>query len=174
MAIRELSPPGSIHVFGSSTTPKGFIKCDGSSLNRVLFKALFDAIGTTYGAIDGNSFSIPDLRGFFTRGRSSQALGTVITTSTTARPAADGLTTNSLGTHTHSLIVGSDDFRIGGSAETMDDRDGGYAQEQYWYTDTSLDAANNDYRGIHQHTANNGGDLETSPINLYVQYMIKF
>lgn len=40
-----------------------WLACDGSSLLRADYPALFAAIGTTYGAVDGTHFNIPDLRG---------------------------------------------------------------------------------------------------------------
>ena len=46
-----------------SNTLKGWKLCDGNSLVRTNFPALFAAIGTTYGSIDPTSFKLPDLRG---------------------------------------------------------------------------------------------------------------
>lgn len=42
----------------------GWLVCDGSVISRTDYSALFDQIGTTYGAGDGSTtFAIPDLRG---------------------------------------------------------------------------------------------------------------
>lgn len=47
----------------------GWLECDGSSLPIPAFSKLFRAIGNNWGSEDrGNTFKIPDLRGFFMRG----------------------------------------------------------------------------------------------------------
>lgn len=45
------------------TAPTGFLACDGASYLRADYAALFAVIGTTYGAVDGTHFSVPDARG---------------------------------------------------------------------------------------------------------------
>lgn len=68
-------PAGAIMAFAMSTAPAGWLKCDGRSTGIYrpatdpIYTALFDAIGTTYGAGDGSTtFNLPDLRGEFIRG----------------------------------------------------------------------------------------------------------
>jgi microcystin-dependent protein len=63
-----LVPTGSIHQFAMSTPPSGYLECDGSSVLRATYPALFTAIGTTWGSVDGTHFTLPDLRGEFIRG----------------------------------------------------------------------------------------------------------
>ena len=51
---------GSIIAYAGTTIPSGYLLCDGSAISRTTYSALFSAIGTTYGAGDGNStFNIP-------------------------------------------------------------------------------------------------------------------
>ena len=59
-----LIPVGTIVAYGVSATPLGWIHCNGQSLLRATYPALFAAIGTTYGAGDdaGNTFAAPELR----------------------------------------------------------------------------------------------------------------
>lgn len=61
---------GSIVMF-AGLFPMGnhaLIFCDGSELSRTQYSALFQAIGTRYGAGNGSStFNVPDLRGEFIR-----------------------------------------------------------------------------------------------------------
>jgi len=45
------------------TAPTGWLFRDGSSLLRTDYPDLFAVIGTTYGAVDGTHFSLPDERG---------------------------------------------------------------------------------------------------------------
>jgi len=55
-------------MFGASTPPTNFLACDGTSYSRTTYSALFAVIGTSFGAVDGNSFNVPDFRGMFPRG----------------------------------------------------------------------------------------------------------
>ncbi len=60
---------GEIKSFGGSSTPSGFLACDGSAVSRTTESTLFSAIGTTWGVGDGSTtFNVPDLRGSFLRG----------------------------------------------------------------------------------------------------------
>ena len=60
---------GQVCFFAMGTPPDGFIKCNGAAVSRTTFSALFNAIGTTFGAGDGSTtFNLPDLRGEFPRG----------------------------------------------------------------------------------------------------------
>ena len=57
---------GEIKPYAGSGEPAGWMKCDGRAVSRSAYAALFNAIGTTYGAGDGNTtFNIPDLRDRF-------------------------------------------------------------------------------------------------------------
>lgn len=69
-AIAKLGiPVGSIRYFAMRTPPAGYLKADGSEVERQAYPDLFTAIGTTFGSGDGvNTFHLPDLRGEFIRG----------------------------------------------------------------------------------------------------------
>ncbi|WP_211104323.1 phage tail protein [Chromobacterium haemolyticum] len=70
--LRAAAPAGEVAYFAMPSAPPGWLKCDGSSANRNAYPALFEAIGTRYGAGDGTTtFNLPDLRGEFIRGWSS-------------------------------------------------------------------------------------------------------
>lgn len=65
----ELSPPGMVGHFARETPPTGWLRCNGSTVSRTTYAALFAAIGTRFGAGDGlSTFRLPDLRGEFVRG----------------------------------------------------------------------------------------------------------
>jgi hypothetical protein len=52
--------PGRISQTATPTAPPGWLMCDGSALRRKDYPALFDAIGTRFGAGDGSTtFNIP-------------------------------------------------------------------------------------------------------------------
>lgn len=69
------APIGSIVAWAGplNTLPKGWRVCNGDSLDRTLpdNRALFDAIGTTWGGDGANLFRLPDLQGLFLRGVSA-------------------------------------------------------------------------------------------------------
>ena len=55
-------PKGMIAPFGRTAPPEGWLICDGSTLNAlqdVMYRSLFDAIGTTWGGTGENDFKIP-------------------------------------------------------------------------------------------------------------------
>lgn len=57
---------GEIRMYAGSEEPIGWLLCDGRAISRTTYAELFAAIGTTYGAGDGNTtFNIPDFRGRF-------------------------------------------------------------------------------------------------------------
>lgn len=70
---------GTIVPYAGSSTPTGFLPCDGRAVSRTDFDKLFEIIGTTFGEGDGTStFNIPDLRNKFIEGSSTaNANGTV-------------------------------------------------------------------------------------------------
>lgn len=56
------APAGSITMYGATTAPSGWLLCDGASVLRGDYPALFAVIGTTFGSVDGTHFNVPDLR----------------------------------------------------------------------------------------------------------------
>ena len=63
------APTGSVISFAGLNAPDGWLMCDGSSISRTDYEALFQAIGTSWGEGDGSTtFTIPDLRGRFIKG----------------------------------------------------------------------------------------------------------
>ena len=70
------APTGVVQAFAGSTTPQGWLLCDGSAVSRTDYAALYAVIGTTYGAGDGSTtFNLPDLVDKFVEG--SATAGTV-------------------------------------------------------------------------------------------------
>lgn len=73
---QPLLPVGVVQAFAGSTTPAGWLLCDGSAVSRTTYAKLFAVIGTTYGAGDGSTtFNLPDLVDKFVEG--SATAGTV-------------------------------------------------------------------------------------------------
>lgn len=59
---------GQVAAWATATPPTGWLECDGASLLRADYAALFAVIGVTWGTVDGTHFTLPDLRGEFIRG----------------------------------------------------------------------------------------------------------
>ena len=77
--LQKAIPVGSYLLYSSNTnTPEGFLRCDGSALDKTAYAALFAAIGYTYGR-SGDKFLLPNFSdGKFMRGTggNAAALGT--------------------------------------------------------------------------------------------------
>ena len=62
-------PAGSIIMYGGSSSPSGWLYCNGQAVSRTTQSNLFNAIGTTFGNGDGSTtFNLPDLRDRFPLG----------------------------------------------------------------------------------------------------------
>ncbi|NMY73792.1 phage tail protein [Pseudomonas sp. WS 5071] len=60
---------GAVQAFAMANPPKGWLVCDGGTLSRKAYAALFSKIGTLYGPGDGSTtFNLPDLRAETIRG----------------------------------------------------------------------------------------------------------
>lgn len=63
---------GAVIAFAGSTSPAGWLLCDGSAVSRTDYAALFAIIGTTYGAGDGSAtFNLPNLTDKFVQGNAT-------------------------------------------------------------------------------------------------------
>lgn len=67
--IQALNPTGTVIAYAGTTTPAGYLLCDGSAISRATYAALFTAIATNFGVGDGSTtFNLPQLLGAFVRG----------------------------------------------------------------------------------------------------------
>lgn len=94
---------GEIVTFAGSANPSAnFLACDGASVLRSAYPDLFTVIGTTYGAVDGTHFNVPDLRG---RAVLGVGTGSGLSTYTLGQQVGEEqhtLTTSELASHSHS------------------------------------------------------------------------
>lgn len=158
---------------------QGWLPCDGAAVSRTTYAALFAVVGTAHGEGDGTTtFNLPDYRGRFQRGvnygasadpdassrvpatrggASGNQVGSV-QTGATVLPAVR-FTTDQAGDHKHSvphLPTDSSWYKIAGNH---------YAT----WNSGSVETSKN---GNHNHMISGGGDAETRPVNLYVNYII--
>ena len=67
---------GAVIAFAGSTSPTGWLLCDGSAVSRTTYAALYAVIGDTYGSGDGSTtFNLPNLIDKFVQGNATS--GTV-------------------------------------------------------------------------------------------------
>lgn len=70
------APVGSIQAYGGTTTPTGWLMCQGQAVSRTTYAELFAVIGTAYGSGDNSTtFNVPDLREATTKGVGLNAKG---------------------------------------------------------------------------------------------------
>tara|TARA_B100000508_G_scaffold139512_1_gene138005 strand:- start:1238 stop:2386 length:1149 start_codon:yes stop_codon:yes gene_type:complete len=171
-------PTGSIFCMAANSVPDGYVKCNGASLSRSTYAALFQVIQTTYGAVDSNHFNVPDLRGEFVRGLddgrgidSGRGIGTPQGGAFQSHDHdADANASSSVTDpgHRHTLFGGDDDANSGNKVPTGD------AQNKILDNNSVTDATT----GISVNTSvtidiDNEGGSETRPRNLAMLYVIK-
>ena len=74
-SVGDSLPPGAIIPFGGTSTPDGWLYCDGTSYATADYPDLFAEIGYTWGGAGAN-FNVPDFRDRYLQGVSAdEALG---------------------------------------------------------------------------------------------------
>jgi len=169
-------PTGSITMFAGSTSPGGYLLCQGQAVSRTTYADLFAVIGTTYGTGDGSTtFNLPNLQGRFALGKSSSyALGSAGGASTVT------LTTNQIPAHTHGSksLTGEasawgDTGLLGGTSSVSGiiSKSGSYSYAPDW-----ANAAGHKLKidATHEHdSVGGGGAHENMPPYQTVNYIIK-
>jgi len=165
--------PGTIQPWGSSSTPAGWLSCDGSLVSQTIYAALFSAVNGAFG-ISGGFFNLPDLRGRFLRGVSGASTNDPNRTTRTAMntggnagnavgsvqgnaTAKNGLSI-SVGTHFHYISNYANSDTGSGAAAV------GEAADEPSPSNTDSASSN----------VSLTGDSETRPLNAYVQFIIKY
>jgi len=169
-------PAGMISAFGGSSSPAGYLLCDGSAVSRTTYADLFAVIGTSFGAGDGSTtFNLPDLRGRFLRGvttdssrdpdyssrsamNSGGATGGNVGSIQGQATKKNGLSLSDPG-HNHAINI------YGNIASTT----GNVAGSSAGFSQTTGPTVSNT-TGI----ALGNGDNETRPINANVNFIIKY
>jgi microcystin-dependent protein len=98
--INIIIPSGMIRLFGGNPIPSGWLLCDGTAVSRSTYAALWNVIGTLWGAGDGaNTFNLPNLQG-------RTPIGYVTNAGTAGAVTARGFGNSaSYGTETHVMTV---------------------------------------------------------------------
>jgi len=107
----EGTATGTILPWSAASLPSGFLECNGQTVSRSTYSALFAIIGTTYGAGDGSTtFLVPDLADNVPVGKSNNkalastgGANTVSSTGNVGGSTANAtLSTGQLASHSHS------------------------------------------------------------------------
>lgn len=160
-AMGVINPVGVVQAFAGSTTPDGWLLCDGSAVSRTTYAALFEAIGTTYGSGDGSTtFNLPNLTDKFIQGNSTSG-----TAKAAGLPNITGsLNVRPMGTNNSSLfttITGS--FKNGTTTETGYSVGQGSSGQTFKKIEIDASASSSVY----------GGSTTVQPPALTMRYIIK-
>ena len=187
-------PSGMIIAFAGTRekVPDGWMLCDGRTLSRTEYPALYNAIGTNWGHGDGSStFHLPDLNGMFLRGVDYAGKHDDDRNNRFAKYPG-GATNVSVGSYQGESLRGHDHGGKTGSAGATQAKIVNGSQQVGWqpqakYDDVRgwspnvVDAAHPNSPGSyiyaeipnHFHTINKDGGAETRPDNAFVNYIIK-
>ncbi len=150
-------PAGTIYSFGGASAPTGWLLCNGSAVSRTTYADLFSAISTAWGyGNNSTTFTLPDLRGRFLRGRANgsgndpdRASRTAINTGGNTGDNVGSLQADELKSHNHFITWQE-------------------AAADIWYPNAW------DNAGASQHTSSSTGGNESRPKNAYVNFIIKY
>ncbi len=171
-----LCPTGAVTAYVGTSAPSGWLMCDGSAVSRSTYAALYLVVGASHGSGDGSTtFDLPDYRGRFLRGQNhstgrdpnassrtasasggntGDAVGSVQIAATALPTTA--WTTSDPGSHTHTIPQQA-------GAQSGSGAGGGLG------IGSTVDSGS---AGSHTHTIS-GGDSETRPININVNWIVK-
>lgn len=167
----------------------GWLPCDGRPLRSSdpEFLVLFQVIGTAHGAgFDANGnpagdFNIPDYRGLFLRGTATAGPGAAdrVAMRTGGNQSGLGSVQGFATARPHNHFRTAKDGQHQHLDPTWNAQPGPYElgnsiNGQFWGYDYGAQAAPTGGDATHAHTIAEGGDAETRPLNVFVNYIIKF
>lgn len=174
MAYTDYFPIGAVLAFGGSSLDKEvWLPCDGEQYDNRLYPDLFAFIGHTYGGA-GNTFKVPDYRGVFLRGVSGKSGNDPDAQSRRRVNDQDQRDADK------ELQVDGE-FQVG----TVQQPATKIPESHFKGTPTNLPTQTTGALGqtlhngayaldnIERKTCTSGGDKETRPVNVYVNYFIK-
>lgn len=157
------SPPADTHPIEAW----GWMLCDGRSLSVYLYPELFAALGYLYGG-GGDQFSIPDYRGYFLRGTDG---GAGVDPDVSKRTSASGGSSAYAGVGSHQDFALQDhvhDYKYSQTtaAPAQSGSTAGAPAAQPQPTEGAIAASGQPAVKVSPN--------ETRPVNIYVNYIIKF
>ena len=151
-------PTGTIIIWPITPPPTNYLVSDGSAISRTTYADLFAVIGVAYGPGDGSTtFNLPDYRGEFIRGRANGSANDPDRATRTDR--GDTTTGDNVGTKQ------TDGFKAHPHTQDYHNTGGAAGWGIYGINSDTLQGAQ---------TSSSTGGNETRPINIYVQFCIKY
>lgn len=185
-AAGQVTLPGTVVMFASNNVPQGWLRCNGAAVSRTTYVALFNQIGTTWGAGDGTTtFLLPDMQGYYARGvgiASSPGGATTLggTQTDDNKGHGHGVTIAASGAHVHTLgAAGAHSHTVTAALNSGATTSGGGGSTtflaQSLTTSTQADHNHTIASSTHTHTAttDNSGGLETRPYSKLIHFIIK-
>jgi microcystin-dependent protein len=185
---KVVQPIGTVICFAGINIPSDYMLCDGTKLLIAEYSDLFKVIGQTFKKSDTDStlyFNLPDLRGQFVRGLDNGRVFGSIQNWSTGMPT-NKFTTDSNGNHSHTTDVQGNHTHS--YTRSFYQNNGLFHPDNTVSIATGLDNPTNTPSGAisaaggHSHTTTTtgghshtitGGDLETRPNNIALNYIIK-
>ena len=174
-AVREsLVPAGTVVAYGGDTAPTGWVMCDGAALSRTAEAALFNAIGTRFGAPLGTTttFNVPDLRGRFIRGWNALQTGEARDPDASAAIANGGRKASMPGGDSGDKIGSLQLDAFKNHAHPFSDTYTNFSQRSADGGLGNTGATNTVEQADNTSNSTTGGS-ETRPANVYLNYIIK-
>lgn len=113
-------PIGTVMPFAGNYAPKGWLRCDGRSVQISKAQVLFSVIGITYGGDGKTFFKLPDLKGRITIGSGQGSGLSNYQEGQQGGIYEVGLTSYQMPSHTHSF---QNDFPTGASPNILNSTD---------------------------------------------------
>ena len=174
--------------YQSNGIPTGYLECNGASLVRSTYAALFAVIGTRYGvgsSSNNTTFNLPDLRGEFIRGLNTSSSGADPNRQIGSNQGGQNVS------HSHAVDITTSTKSLTGTMRKISETfNSGGGTASGVFTKTSGENASNtpsrvdgspaagvDLDVSHNHTVqgntNTDGGTETRPRNIAMMYIIK-
>ena len=178
-------PTGSIMPWAANgSLPTGFLLCNGASVSRTTYSALFDVIGTAFGTASGTTFNLPDFQGRFLRGRDNSAGRDPGAASRTAQNTGGAtgdnvgsVQTTSIADHKHEAPVGATTSSYGAFALPEDStwpHGTGPVNRAFYNVAGSIGSQVNTNPYLTSNPDSNSISYESRPVNSYVNFIIKY
>ena len=179
--VSAIPPVASIISYAGSSSPNGWLICNGSSVSRTTYSDLFNVIGITYGEGDGSTtFTLPDLINKVIRGG---VPGNIVSGQDTIF-----INTSNLPSHNHTYYDAAFIWHNSGGGNTVDVGAGaigvnndqiqstGYSTWRTSDPDTTTNSASYSQIQTALNTGNSGsGDsISIIPKNLIMYFIIKY
>ena len=160
-------PVGSILPYGGASSPSGYLLCDGSTVSRATYAALYAVVGHSFGTDPGSgNFILPDLRGRFGLGKDDMGgISADRVTNSEADTVGGSEGNESSQAHTHVLIDSNGDTIYTYHAEST-------SQKTFFGSDTQSRNEQTPETEVRTKSTGDGNSKNLSPY-LTLTYIIK-